>query len=85
MIDRNDEEWIHEVEKCHKMLKNSTRIKSFWVAQELMILAGGDIELVVKAAKEAPGLDQTKHLIIDERMSRIESDLYDDQENVSNI
>lgn len=75
MIDKNDDAWVKKVNDCVNILRNCTPIKSFWVAQELLILAGGDVDMVIQAAKEAPGLDQTKHLIINERLSRVEEDL----------
>lgn len=75
MIDKNDDIWKNKVNDCLEVLRNCTPIRTYWVAQELMVLAGGDVDLVIKAAKEAPGLDQTKHLILDERLSRIEEDL----------
>lgn len=75
MIDKNSDVWKRKVDDCLSILQNCTPIRTYWVAQELLILAGGDVDLVIQAAKDSPGLDQTKHLILDERLSRIEEDL----------
>ena len=45
------------------------------VADELLTLAGGDIDLAEKGSKMSPGLDQAKAAILNERISRIESKL----------
>lgn len=42
------------------------------VAEELLILAGGDIELAVQASVESRGLTQCKANIIDKRFNRLE-------------
>lgn len=42
------------------------------VANELLVLAGGDIDLAAKCSKESSGLDQCKAAIIDRRFKRIE-------------
>ena len=47
------------------------------VANELLILAGGDIELATEASLESPGLDQCKARIIDRRFRRIEGGSYE--------
>lgn len=44
------------------------------VAHELLVLAGGDIDLATKCSKEAEGLDQCKAAIIDCRFKRIEDE-----------
>lgn len=43
------------------------------VAKELLVLSGGDVELVVDSSLKSPGLDQCKARIIDERFKRIEN------------
>lgn len=43
------------------------------VAEELLVLAGGDIELAEQASRESRGLDQCKAAIIDKRFRRIEN------------
>lgn len=45
------------------------------VAHELLVLGGGDVDLVEACSKAAKGLDQCKANIINERFSRIEADL----------
>lgn len=42
------------------------------VADELLVLSGGDIDLAEEASLEADGLDQCKANIIDMRLRRIE-------------
>ena len=42
------------------------------VANELMVLSGGDIDLAEKCSRESGGLDQCKALIIDRRFKRLE-------------
>lgn len=45
------------------------------VAHELLMLGGGDVDMVEACSKAAKGLDQCKALVINERFSRIEADL----------
>ena len=45
------------------------------VAHELLVLGGGDIDMVEACSKAAKGLDQCKALVLNERFSRIEADL----------
>lgn len=73
MIDKNDDAWINKVNDCLNILRNCTPVRTYWVAQELLVIAGGDVDLVIKAAKESSGLDQAKHMIINERFSRVEN------------
>lgn len=47
------------------------------VAEELLVLSGGDVDLAAKCSKEAAGLDQCKALIINRRFQVIEDDLYE--------
>ena len=47
------------------------------VAEELLVLSGGDVDLAAKCSREAAGLDQCKALIIDSRFQAIENDLYE--------
>lgn len=47
------------------------------VAHELLVLAGGDVELVVWASKKSTGLDQCKAAIIDGRFRTIEEELWE--------
>lgn len=47
------------------------------VAQELLVLAGGDDELVIYASTHSNGLDQCKALIIDERFRALEEYIYE--------
>lgn len=47
------------------------------VAEELLTLAGGDTELVIKISKRSSGLDQCKAGIINARMSSVEEDIRD--------
>lgn len=47
------------------------------VASELLVLAGGDVELVVSASKKSGGLDQCKAAIIDGRFRTIEEELWE--------
>ena len=42
------------------------------VAEELLTLAGGDVELAVQASLESNGLTQCKANIIDKRFSKLE-------------
>lgn len=42
------------------------------LAKELLMLAGGDEQLVVKCSQEANGLDHCKASIIDRRISKVE-------------
>jgi translation elongation factor EF-Ts len=42
------------------------------VANELLVLSGGDIDLAEHASRESAGLDQCKAKIIDCRFKRIE-------------
>ena len=42
------------------------------VAEELLVLSGGDLELAVKASAESRGLDQCKSAIIDGRFKKLE-------------
>lgn len=44
------------------------------VANDLLTLAGGDADLVIKCSKKATGLDQCKVLIIDLRFTALEDD-----------
>jgi len=43
------------------------------VADELLTLGGDDIDLVVEASLESPGLDQCKAKIINKRFMRLEN------------
>lgn len=45
------------------------------VAEELLVLSGGDVELAAIASKESQGLDQCKAHIIDRRFKAIEEEL----------
>lgn len=42
------------------------------VANELLVLSGGDVDLAERASKASSGLDQCKAAIIDERFRRLE-------------
>lgn len=42
------------------------------VAEELLILSGGDVDMATEASVESAGLDQCKANIINERFRRIE-------------
>ena len=42
------------------------------VANELLILSGGDVDMAVDASLASEGLDQCKARIIDSRFSRLE-------------
>lgn len=42
------------------------------LAKELLILAGGDVDLVIKCSREANGLDHCKANIINQRMLKSE-------------
>ena len=44
------------------------------VAEELLILSGGDVDLAEKASLDARGLDQCKANIINRRFKRLEED-----------
>ena len=50
------------------------------LARELLRLAGGDVERVITCSKMAGGLDQCKVLIIDDRLSVIEGELFYEEE-----
>ena len=45
------------------------------VAHELLVLAGGDVELAAESSLASKGLDQCKALIIDKRFKRLEKEL----------
>lgn len=49
------------------------------VASELLVLAGGDVELVVSASKKSGGLDQCKAAIIDGRFRAIEEEIWEEE------
>lgn len=49
------------------------------VASELLVLAGGDVELVVRSSKKSAGLDQCKAAIIDGRFRAIEDELWEEE------
>ena len=49
------------------------------VANELLVLAGGDVELVVSASKKSSGLDQCKAAIIDGRFRAIEEEIWEEE------
>lgn len=42
------------------------------VANELLVLSGGDVDLAEEASRASDGLDQCKARIIDERFRRLE-------------
>lgn len=42
------------------------------VASELLVLAGGDVDLAEQCSKASAGLDQCKAAIIDKRFRRLE-------------
>ena len=44
------------------------------VAEELLVLSGGDVDLAEKASRESDGLDQCKAKIIDRRFRRLEDE-----------
>lgn len=46
------------------------------LAEELLILAGGDVDRVIECSHQASGLDQCKILIINDRLSMIENALW---------
>lgn len=48
------------------------------LARELLILAGGDEEIVVDASLASRGLDQCKARILDMRLCTIEQELFSD-------
>lgn len=48
------------------------------VAEELLVLAGGDIDLAETCSVESRGLDQCKAAIINERFEALEEGVYDD-------
>lgn len=49
------------------------------VASELLVLAGGDVELVVRSSKKSAGLDQCKAAIIDGRFRAIEEEIWEEE------
>lgn len=49
------------------------------VANELLVLAGGDVELVVRSSKKSAGLDQCKAAIIDGRFRAIEEEIWEEE------
>ena len=49
------------------------------VASELLVLAGGNVELVVSASKKSGGLDQCKAAIIDGRFRAIEEEIWEEE------
>ena len=49
------------------------------VASELLVLAGGDVELVVRSSKKSGGLDQCKAAIIDGRFRAIEEEIWEEE------
>ena len=44
------------------------------VAQELLVLSGGDVAMAEEASRESIGLDQCKARIIDKRFAKLESE-----------
>jgi hypothetical protein len=56
----------------HKIKKLSGRSIGHNVLKELLVLAGGDTELVIDASINTPGLDQCKACIIDRRFGKLE-------------
>lgn len=50
------------------------------LARELLRLAGGDVDRVITCSRKAGGLDQCKVLIIDDRLSVIEDELFYEEE-----
>lgn len=59
-----------------KMLRDQIGVGK-GVAEELLVLSGGNVDLAARCSKEAAGLDQCKALIIDSRFQAIEDDLYE--------
>ena len=45
------------------------------VAHELLVLAGGDVDMATEASLESRGLDQCRARIIDKRFENIEKQL----------
>lgn len=52
-------------------IRNQLKI-SYRLAHELLILAGGDEQLVVKCSNESIGLGHCKALILDRRINKVE-------------
>jgi len=50
------------------------------VAYELLILAGGDVDLAEEASKNSKGLSQCKAYILDARLRAIEDELWESEE-----
>jgi len=48
------------------------------VAEELLVLAGGDTELAIDCSKASAGLDQCKAAIINARFQFLEDELFED-------
>lgn len=62
------------MDKKIKKLKDQIGVGTS-VADELLILSGGDVEMAARASRESPGLDQCKARILDQRFRNIESRL----------
>lgn len=62
---------IHPTRQQINMLRDRIGVGKT-VADELLVLSGGDIDLAEEASLEADGLDQCKANIIDMRFRRIE-------------
>lgn len=45
------------------------------VAEELLVLAGWDVDLATECSRKSSGLDQCKAAIINERFNRLEEDV----------
>ena len=45
------------------------------VAEELLVLSGGDVDMAAECSRAARGLDQCKAAIINQRFRRIEADI----------
>ena len=48
------------------------------VAEELLVLAGGDVELATICSRESSGLDQCKAAIINARFEFLEDELFEE-------
>ena len=45
------------------------------VAEELLVLAGWDVDMAIDCSRKSAGLDQCKASIINERFNRLEEDV----------
>ena len=81
MVLIKDEEWNDRVRTLTSYLKKISPIRSTSVVDQLMTLANGDQGLVIQAVTNEHGFDQAKEHIINERISKLEEDLYYDDDD----